>query len=112
MQISPHISLGSNEENKKALTPDEKEMAFEMTHTLLCSGTPKKKKNRNKHCHKIVAINITNKYWNILLVVHLCTHDTLLYFYNLFSKENIHLMNVPSLVFFEHHHTSVHSDNY
>ncbi len=33
MQIFPHIFLGGNEENKKALTPDEKEMALEMTRT-------------------------------------------------------------------------------
>lgn len=31
MQIIPHFWSGSNEENKKALTPDEKNMAFEMT---------------------------------------------------------------------------------
>lgn len=46
MQIPPYISLGSNEENKKALTPDEKEMAFEMTHALFCGRAPKIKQKQ------------------------------------------------------------------
>lgn len=59
MQIFPYISLGSNEENKKALTADEKEMAFEMTRThSIVVAYPKT--NRNKHCHKILDINKTN----------------------------------------------------
>lgn len=46
MQIVPHISLGSNEENMKALTPDEKKMAFEMTHTQFCGSTPNNKQKQ------------------------------------------------------------------
>lgn len=41
MQIFPYISLRSNEENKKAVTPDEKEMAFEMTRMHFFVVAPK-----------------------------------------------------------------------
>lgn len=51
MQIFLRISLGSNEENKKALTPDEKKMAFEMTYMHYIVA-PRLKTNRNIHCQK------------------------------------------------------------